>query len=429
MRPAGIAGVDRAAGTATRFRLPPPQTTSREGKPMLKPSHQQEWRSSGVDRQIIELNVLSLEGEQAWEFLFYSDRIKRLNSGRLATGLLNAYQHIEQGGWWCSGLDPLNNWAPMIWGRFKPDAPRFDFSKGDGKKVRYESPLKTPARVTYFRVTLAIWQQISDRYCVPMPEQITILDTGEALGFWAWVQAHPQIPVILTEGEKKAACLLSFGFAAIALPGIWMGRRKSAKGVKLHPDLSPIAPGRKFIILFDYETNPKTRTAIRAATVQTGQALGDQGGLCEVAVLPGPEKGVDDWAFALPKQSAATALSRLIDDALTLQDYQHTAFANRCRGLHNHQPKLIVNTRFLSNAVQLPTRGGNLLSLRLGNRQNRVAGAVPAVQPRSQILKQRTSGELIEKPGGPIANRNVLIAESERFVSGECLINYGGFAL
>ena len=63
--------------------------------------------------------------------------------------------------------------------------------------------------------------------------------------------SHPEIPIILTEGEKKAACLLSLGFVAIALPGIWMGRVKdSEKNMDyLHPDLMPmVSKGRKFII-------------------------------------------------------------------------------------------------------------------------------------------------------------------------------------
>jgi hypothetical protein len=40
---------------------------------------------------------------------------------------------------------------------------------------------------------------------------------GEALGFWAWVIANPKVAVILTEGVKKAAALLSQGFVAIGL--------------------------------------------------------------------------------------------------------------------------------------------------------------------------------------------------------------------
>jgi hypothetical protein len=66
-------------------------------------------------------------------------------------------------------------------------------------------------------------------------------DKGEALGFWAWVIANPQVAVILTEGVKKAAALLSQGFAAIGLPGIWGGYRKKSGNPCLLPQLAVFA--------------------------------------------------------------------------------------------------------------------------------------------------------------------------------------------
>ncbi|MEH1810322.1 DUF3854 domain-containing protein [Nostoc sp.] len=52
---------------------------------------------------------------------------------------------------------------------------------------------------------------------------------------------NPEIPVCLTEGEKKAACLLTLGFVVIALPGIWNGRVGKEDLEYLHPDLVPMA--------------------------------------------------------------------------------------------------------------------------------------------------------------------------------------------
>nr|WP_225912738.1 DUF3854 domain-containing protein [Nostoc flagelliforme] len=58
------------------------------------------------------------------------------------------------------------------------------------------------------------------------------------ISFWEWVRQHPEIPIILCEGEKKAACLLSLGFVAVALPGIWNGRvGKQDFDERLHPDI------------------------------------------------------------------------------------------------------------------------------------------------------------------------------------------------
>ena len=174
---------------------------------------------------------------------------------------------------------------------------------------------------------------------------------GEICGFWEWLQQHPEIPIIFTEGEKKAACLLSMGFVAVALPGIWNGRVGSKHQEKLHPDLLPMAQvGRKFIILFDYETKPKTRYHVYQATLRTGEAIKAAGCECEVALLPGPEKGVDDFVTARG-QSAEALLSNIIDDAQSLNHYRQLCYP-RPRGLSSkYAPDVQLNTRFLSESL------------------------------------------------------------------------------
>ncbi|KAB8318239.1 DUF3854 domain-containing protein [Tolypothrix campylonemoides VB511288] len=330
---------------------------------VLEPLHRTEWLNSAVDEEIVRLNVKSLSCYTPLEYLLYAlPQNARRNDGRLRDSYLRKYSHTTKGGWWVSGLDPKNNWKSMDWGRFKPNDPRLEWDKETQKHteklVKYESPIKTPNRVTYLRVPLHIWKMVAERYNIPMPEQIVVTQSGEAIGFWAWVVAHPQIPIILTEGEKKAASLLTLGFVAIGLPGIWNGRVGKGELEKLHPDLVPVAQkGRKFIILFDFETKPKTKQDIYQATCRTGWAILRQNCFCEVALLPGQEKGVDDWIVALGKK-ANTALTALIDDSRTLSEYQQTFTWRRPIGLHKYKPNIIVNTRYLSNAIQkLPDAG------------------------------------------------------------------------
>jgi hypothetical protein len=45
--------------------------------------HWEEWLASGVDTEIITLNVKSLEGTTPYEYLIYSPKISRRNDGRL----------------------------------------------------------------------------------------------------------------------------------------------------------------------------------------------------------------------------------------------------------------------------------------------------------------------------------------------------------
>ncbi len=382
---------------------------------MIASKHWQEWKKSVVDDSIISLNVISIFDENVYEYLLYGlPPSERRNDGRLRDKWLRRYAHLASGGWWVSGLDPLNDWQPMLWGRFKPDEPRIDESKN--QPIRYESPPKVSNRVTYFDVTPFIWDRVAQRYGIKRyhsPLALRLADkpgrgggrdnhlssngvyslgeTGEkqsllsclkegirpsalkqvqnrlklpkTLCFWEWVQLHPEIPIIFTEGEKKAACLLSLGFVAIALPGIWNGRVKTENCNKylhneaLHPDLMPMAQrGRKFIILFDKDEKPKTRYAVYQATIRTGKTIEVAGCECEVALLPGPEKGVDDFVAARG-ESAGALLTKIIDDAYTLKDYQRLCFPRK-RGLSNkYPPNVKITTRFLSNAVRLPQLG------------------------------------------------------------------------
>ncbi|WP_431356849.1 plasmid replication protein, CyRepA1 family [Komarekiella delphini-convector] len=273
----------------------------------------------------------------------------------------------------------------------KPDSPRLEWDKETQqhteKPIKYESPPKTPNRVTYLRVPLHIWKLVALRYDVPMPELITITQSGEALGFWAWVMAHPQIPVILTEGEKKTGCLLSLGFVAIALPGIWNGRVGKEDLERLHPDLVPMAQkGRKFIILFDYETKPKTKLHVFQATRRTAAAIIQQGCLCEVALLPGPEKGIDDWVVALGNK-ADKAVSAMIADALTLSEYQQRFFINKARGLRKYKPNVTVNTRYLSQAIgSLPQSGLVGLASDMGTGKTEIMSRLRKDNPELSFL-------------------------------------------
>lgn len=329
----------------------------------IEPAHLQEWLLSGVDPDIIRLNVESLEGDEAICNLIYAlPQTERRNDGRLREKYLKRYAHTRLGGWWVSGLDPRNNWRPMDWGRFKPNQPRREW---DSKKqqhtdkfIKYESPARTPSLVTYFRVPLHIWDKIAQRYNVPMPENIVVTESLEALGFWAWVVRNPKIPIILTEGEKKAACMLSLGFVALALPGIWNGRVGSKELEQLHPDLIPLAQRkRNFIILFDYETKPKTKRDVFQATRRTGQTIINQDCYCDVALLPGPEKGIDDWVVALGSKKAINAVTTLVTDRITLKEYQQSSFIKRSRGLKKYKPSVVVNSRYLSEAIELPSKG------------------------------------------------------------------------
>ena len=279
----------------------------------IEARHWLEWLDSAVDPDIIRLNVQSFEGQRPIEYLCYSDRLPRTNTGRLATWVLRRYTHTERGGWWCDGLDPLDNWQPMMWGCFKPDSP---VRNEKGKLIKYEHPFKISTRAILLRVTWKIGLKIAanagrtEEYERRIRQEYSRIETALEEGsaenkgfgtsskvslaghknhiglhtgtrrvasgdecvrfkatakseflsredgdFWQWVY-EALIPITLTEGAKKAGALLSAGYAALALPGIDGGYRtpKDAAGNKignsyLIPELKHFASGGRKIYI------------------------------------------------------------------------------------------------------------------------------------------------------------------------------------
>jgi hypothetical protein len=252
--------------------------------------HWQEWENSGIAPQIIAANLVSLEGDLPFDRLCSAPGLARTNSGRLTTAVLKRYSHIEAGGWWCNGLDPEKSWDPMLWGCFKPDQPRVDLERG--KTIKYEHPLKTSTRAFF------------------------LLDPDHP-NRWAEVQAAADRPILIVEGVKKAGALISLGYDAIALPGVFNGRRvmrDSAGKIwseTLIPELAFFAQaGRPFYFCFDHDAKANTHQNVNLAIATTGRLLQQSGCSVSVITLPGPEKGVDDFIVARGSSAFAEAFTQ-----------------------------------------------------------------------------------------------------------------------
>ncbi len=259
----------------------------------------QEWQSSCVDDGVIDMNVVGLEGDRPLDYLLYSDELPRRNDGRLGEGYLQKYQHTEAGGWWCSGVDLLTGEADL-WGCFKPEQPRVSGKKG--KPIKYEHPPKVSTGLFALRVPLHVWQLVASRYQVDFNEELWDSSQPDG-GFWQWIKENTEIPLVITEGAKKAGALLSAGYAAIALPGIYGAVRTPKDAVgnrvgrsRLIPQIKKLVEGqRKIYFAFDQDEKPRTVKAVNAAIRKTGYLLKKQG--CKVAVITWESrlgKGVDD---------------------------------------------------------------------------------------------------------------------------------------
>lgn len=309
--------------------------------PDLAADHEQEWFASGVDAEIVRLNVKTLQDTAIDSFTHEAlyPIAEHLNWTVTRFGQ-QARANVR--GWWVSGVDPFNHWQRMQWGRFKPDVETPVFDRAKQKPAKYLSPSlgKGSSRLVLLDVPIAVWQKVADRHQISVEAK-----TEENSSFWRWVWEN-NLPIVLTEGEKKAGCLLSLGYAAIALPGIFSGYRRDTR--RLIAELEHFATeGRSVHICFDYEAKPKTIQNILLATSRLGQLLGRAGCDVKVVSLPGPQKGVDDFVMACGQ----SAFEDVYNSAVSLEFWQ----ASRLWSL-TYPPAIVLNQPYLGD-LPYPTSG------------------------------------------------------------------------
>jgi putative DNA primase/helicase len=252
----------------------------------LAPHHLDDLRNSGLNDETIDACEFSTETDPV-----YIGR--QLNWARIGASALGPCLEIPF-------FDLSGRRLPYV--RFKPTTPRVDQDDGEAvdKPRKYESPIKGG----------------NHAYFPPMPIlKLACLDTS--------------IPVIITEGEKKTACLCQYGFAALGITGVWNwqkrrpkdgnGRGKGAR--ELIDDLKNFAwKGRTVYICFDSDAadNPNVLMAERLLA----KVLLKEGAIVKVLRLPdggldaGGKKvkvGADDFLVA----HGPEALQKLIDRAAT----------------------------------------------------------------------------------------------------------------
>ena len=258
----------------------------------IDPTHRDEWiTGSGISPQITELNLHTLSGPQALEAI----TSKRLESAsghgqQYATGevakVLNRYEHLDAGGWWCSATGDS--------GCLKPNTPRKN-DKGD--LIKYENPLGVPCGV----------------FQLQMPDET----------YWPERERNCSETIVITEGAKKAAALLSCGIPAIAVAGIWNGTPKDDRDQHcLHPDLMRWA-GHRIVICFDYSDKARGRRDFSKAALRLAHQLYANGSpWVGTAHCKGPEKGIDDLlvAHGHPAVHALIASAQKVDVQRELEE-------------------------------------------------------------------------------------------------------------
>jgi hypothetical protein len=285
----------------------------------------QEWvEQSGIDPDLFRLNVECLPDEMV------------AHGGDVSRPLEDALNWNTSNRWSLKGRE--RNYGAIIRNhdgsvfQVKLSQPR----QKDGKTFKYETPSRQSTTPFLATITLNIWLKVLDSHSSLKSENVSSYDTVVtflykyyskkdykmttdcspaeiSVAFWEWVKVH-NVPIKWCEGAKKALCLLTHGYVAIALSGVSNGYRspKDTLGNKigksyLAEDVAAfVTSDRIHDICFDSDIKPKTVKGVNANIRAFGalinakaKELGGKGD--KVLVLTWEShlgKGVDDLIVA-----------------------------------------------------------------------------------------------------------------------------------
>ena len=132
----------------------------------------------------------------------------------------------------------------------------------------------------------------------------------------SWLRViNDRTPLLITEGEKKAACAAKHGFPTLGLGGVDSWRR-GGRPLPVLEEL-PISDGRIVYIVFDVDAKPNPR--VRRAETALATYLSVRGANVFIVTLPaaaGQKVGLDDFLVT----QGAEALQTVLDTAEPFDD-------------------------------------------------------------------------------------------------------------
>jgi hypothetical protein len=273
----------------------------------------EEFRQSAIPDRLTEANIRRVEGDEAVEILAETaiSKCQRVTSFyTIPAGRIELkYDFARRGGWVTSGCNADGTESGTV-AYFKADYPRQ--SQDKGKDIKYETPAGEEATPLQPWVDDQTAQEIYQRFRVIPLE-------GET--FWQVVY-RCKLPLVITEGLKKALSVISHGMPAIALRGVCCWHKKK-QPTELHLALKHFATkGRKIYVCFDQDAKEITKKLVKGQLFKLGAALQKQG--CIVHTLNWDialGKGIDDVLYGLGAE-AQHWFDGLIENALTLKAYR-----------------------------------------------------------------------------------------------------------
>ena len=226
--------------------------------------HRTEFKASAIADDIAVLNFRSWnpfnENDLDEVFILLVAEPEHRNNGTLAGRSQNDLANtLRSGGWSFEGYLGVS---------VKPDSPR---KNAEGIIIKYESPRgKGNQQLFVPRVSVRIASEIARKLGMVRDFNLVLAPEAEDREFWDWFLSTG-LPLIITEGAKKAAALVSAGYPAIALNGIWgwgtnekdmfgeIERGSRGESLKiLNADLETFLDDREIVLAFDRDDSPLT---------------------------------------------------------------------------------------------------------------------------------------------------------------------------
>ena len=299
-----------------------------------------EWvEDSGIPEHLFELNCFVGKDAQTiaqatkWTEKFEPKTGKRLGKKEIGLGALD----LSEGYWYAYRYDWQKDCLDTAHGQFKTLATSYDVK---GRQAKYLSSAGTGNAAYTLRVTEAEVRAVELRWGVSFPYEAELAADPEKVSqlYWRWVLKAGDVPVAVTEGIKKATCLLGQGIPAIALPGVNnIFLAKDASGIaKQLPDLRILrAEAKPVYLVFDSDLaqNANVKTALRKLAGELEKPLGHAlvGADCRVCAWTNP-KGIDDYFVAHGEEALSTVFAEAKpvaewdEDLRDLDWYPHTLF-------------------------------------------------------------------------------------------------------
>jgi hypothetical protein len=188
------------------------------------------------------------------------------------------------------------------------------------------------------------------------------LREADIYGYWDWYRDNPAIPLITDEGLKKALCLLTYYFIAIALAGVTMGRvTRGGEAICLQPDLQLLAdPDRPILLCFDTDPKTSTRAKVAKAQLVLGQLFKKAGcksvSFIQLPLLENGKGAIDDLIVSQGIQAFRDCFNKPVDIDSYQQYVQSVEWLAEFESQRQIKPTELQHQRYI-DVSKAPTSG------------------------------------------------------------------------